>query len=112
MHKWTAELAAATQTWLSELLAMPLVALQALIALKVPTSLGGFGFLHPQHEAALHYLQAMLPTFEELPTRQEGEDPVRLHVAECLDYLEHQAGKLLAHSAPPSHGPQTPQRVL
>ena len=104
MHTWSAQLAADTQAWLSELLAMPLVTPQALIALRVPTSLGGLGFLHPQHEAALHYLQAMLPTVEETTSSRDGDDPVHVHMAECFEYLEHQAGKplrpLIEHLAP------------
>ena len=104
MRAGAADLARDTQTWLSELLNMPIATPQALLALRVPTSLGGLGFLHPQHEAALHYLQAMLPTVEELPICDEDENPLPRKMVECLEFLEHQAGKplrpLIAHLAP------------
>ena len=104
MHEWAAELARDTQTWLAQLLDIPVITPHALIALRVPTSLGGLGFLHPQHEAALHYLQAMLPTVEELPVMDDADNPIPRRMVECLEYLEHQAGKLLrpliSHLAP------------
>ena len=89
MHTWTADVAelfaAETSTnWLSELLDFRLVTPHALLGLRVPASLSGLGFLHPQHEAALHYLQAMLPTVEDLPVGDDGDDPVLLSIAEAL----------------------------
>ena len=104
MHTWTADLAQVTHEWLTELLDLPLVTPHALVGLHLPVSLGGLGFLHPQHEAALHYLQALLPTVEDLPLRDDETDPMLVPVAEALDFLEHQAGKalrpLIAHLAP------------
>ena len=46
----------------------------------------------------------MLPTVEELPVEEGENDLIPRHMVECLEYLEHQAGKplrpLLAHLAP------------
>ena len=104
MHTWTGELARDMHTWLAELLALPLVTPHALLALRIPTSLGGLGFLRPQHEASLHFLQAMLPTVEELPVEDGDNDLITRRMVECFEYLEHQAGKplrpQLAHLAP------------
>ena len=86
------------------LLDMPLQTPHAIIALSTPVSLGGLGFLNPQHEAALHFLQAVLPSVEELPLAEDDRNPVGQLIAKSLDYLDHQAGKplrpLIEHIAP------------
>ena len=69
--EWTATLAIDTHTWLAELLDLPLGTPNAQVITALPASLGGLGFLDPQHEAALQFLQAVLPNVEELPA---GED--------------------------------------
>ena len=73
---------------------------------------GGLGFLNPQHEAALHFLQAILPTVEELPHQEDEDNMATRHLAETLDYLDHQAAPPLRPSIAPRyaapHGPQAP----
>ena len=76
MRTWAADLAKDMRAWLAELLDLPLVTPHALLALQLPTSLGGLGSLHPQHEAALRFLQTTLPTVEELPVVDSGDDLV------------------------------------
>ena len=85
MHPWAATLGRDMLVWLSDLLQTPLITPQALAVIRVPASLGGLGFLLPQHEAALHFLQAMLPTAEELPVFEEGDDPIARQMATTLE---------------------------
>ena len=92
MHDWAAHLWQDTQEWLSQLTDLPLLTPHALAVLHSPVGYGGLGFLNPQHEAALHFLQAMLPLVEELPRAAEGENPVALQIAQAFEHLEHQAG--------------------
>ena len=104
MHTWAAALEADLRSWLASLLDMPLQTPHAIIGLSTPVSLGGLGFLNPQHEAALRFLQAVLPSVEELPIAEDDRNPVGQMIARCLDYLDHQAGKplrpLIEHLAP------------
>ena len=64
----------------------------AISILQTPVGQGGLGFLCQQHEAALHFLQASLPTVEERPLGDDMEHPFARPITDALEYLEHQAG--------------------
>ena len=61
------------------------------MVLHTPVWQGGLGFLCHRHEAALHFLQALLPTVEDRPLDADMEHPAARLIAEALDYLEHEA---------------------
>ena len=90
MREWTATLAIDTQTWLAELLDLPLGTPHAQAITALPASLGGLGFLNPQHEAALHFLQAVLPHVEELPAGEDDDTAQTRDIAAALDFLDDQ----------------------
>ena len=104
VHEWAAVLQTDLLEWLEGLLDLPLQHPQALHTLQTPVMQGGLGFLNPQHEAALHFLQACLPNVEELPQREDADDIATRQLAETLDYLDHQAATPLrpgiAHVTP------------
>ena len=92
IHRWTGLLDTDIRLWLASLLDVPLDSPHALIILQTPVGQGGLGFLNQQFEAALHLLQALLPSVEELPRLADDEHPSARLIAETLDYLEHHAG--------------------
>ena len=102
-HRWSAEIDRDIMTWLAHILDLPLDTPAARSVLAVPMSRGGLGFLHPQHEAALHYLQAVLPLVGEWSSDGDG-DHLHRNVAEALEYLNHHARvdlrPLVAHLEP------------
>ena len=102
-HCWAAEVDRDLIAWLSHVLELPLDSPAARSVLAVPTSAGGLGFLHPQHEAALHYLQAVMPLVGEWTSDEEG-DHLHRTVAATLEYLNHHARvdlmPLVAHLEP------------
>ena len=107
MHLWTATLVGHGHmlVWLSAMLETPLFTPHALAVLRVPPNFGGLGFLHPHHEVALHFLQAMLPTIEELPTvKKKKKNPVARQIANTMECLTHETGTpirpFIAHLAP------------
>ena len=76
--------------WLSHTLELPLDMPAARSVLAVPTSAGGLGSFNPQHEAALHYLQAVMPLVGEWTSDEDG-DHLHRTVAETIEYLNHHA---------------------
>ena len=102
-HRWAGEIDRDIIGWLTNVLELPLDTPAARSVLAVPVSRGGLGFLHPQHEAALHYLQAVMPLVGEWTSDEEGDCLHRL-VAETLEYLNHHARvdlrPLVAHLEP------------
>ena len=84
--------------WLSTTLKLPLDTPAARSVLAVPVTCGGLGFLHPQHEAALHYLQAVMPLVGEWSSDEEGDYLHRaVATVTALEYLHHHARIDLRH---------------
>ena len=102
-HTWSAQIDQDILQWLATVLELPLDTPAARSVLTVPVTRGGLGFLHPQHEAALHYLQAMMPLVGEWTSDAEG-DALHQTVADALEYLNHHARTdfrpLVAHLEP------------
>ena len=89
-HEWAAELDRNLVEWLSRALDLPLDTPAARSVLRVPVALGGLGFLHPQHEAALHNLQALMPLAGEWSGDEEG-DLLHQSIARTFDSLNRHA---------------------
>ena len=89
-HRWAAEVDHDIIMWLSHTLELQLDTPAARSILAVPTSAGGLGLLHPQHEAALRYLQAVMPLVGEWISDEEGNHLHRT-VAETIEYFNFHA---------------------
>ena len=74
--------------WLSAVTDLPLSTPAALSVLQIPVSRGGLGFLNPQYEGALHYLQAALPLAGEHATTDE-EETFHRSLADTLPISHH-----------------------
>ena len=102
-HEWSSVLQGDIAHWLTTMLELPLDTPAARSVLTVPVSRGGLGFLDPQHEAALHYLQAVMPLVGEWSSDEEG-DYLNRTVADTLEYLNYHARvdlrPLVAHLDP------------
>ena len=92
MHEWTGHIAADLRDWIAVIADLPIRTPQAQLILHLPCSNGGLGIPHPQHEAALHFLQVSLPIVEELPEAERAESVTFREVQEAFEYLNRIAG--------------------
>ena len=100
---WAARIDHDIIAWLSATLELPLDTPPARSVLAVQVTRGGLGFLNPQHEAALHYLQAVMSLAGEWSSDDDG-DYLHRTVAAALEYPNHHARvdlrPLVAHLEP------------
>ena len=108
MHEWTARITADIHDWLHVIVGLPAVTPQAQLIIHVPVARGGLGIPHPQHEAALHFLQVSLPIVAELPLADRERNPVWTHTQHAFEYLNRIAGcdlrNELEHTMPHRQG--------
>ena len=92
IHEWAAQITADLHDWLHVIVGLPPLTPQAHLFLHVPLAHGGLGIPHPQHEAALHFLQATLPIVAELPIAERERTRAWNHTQQAFEYLNRIAG--------------------
>ena len=94
--------------WLTVIADLPIRTPQAQLILHLPCTYGGLGIPHPQHEAALHFLQVSLPIVDELPEAERVDSVTYRGVQHAFEYLNRLAGMdlqtTLLHTTPRRHG--------
>ena len=100
-HTWCAGIDREVIAWLSATLELPLDTPAARSVLAVPVTRGGLGFLNPQHKAALHYLQAVLPLAGEWSSDEDGDYLHRTVAVQPLNTSTTVLALLVAHLEPP-----------
>ena len=108
MHEWTAHITADIHDWLHVLVGITTATPHAQLVLHVPTAMGGLGIPHPQHEAALHFLQVSLPIVAELSPAEREQNKIWPDTQHAFEFLNRIAGcdlrRELEHTLPHRQG--------
>ena len=87
LRPWTATLTTDIHDWIRIIVGLPMSGPHPLLALLAPIAQGGLGIPHPQQEAALHHLQVIWPTVEELAPAELERSPSFRGALEALAFF-------------------------